>query len=167
MDAQLLRDSLLQLAGELDPKRGGPSLDPASGSRRRSLYFLHSRDQQDKFLSMFDDADHLQCYRRSESIVPQQALALANSGLAIQMSEKIANRLSGQLEQPERAAFINLTFETLLARQPDEAELAECLAYCEKLAALFKDEKSANIESRIQARLVHALLNHNDFISIR
>jgi hypothetical protein len=58
------------------------------------------------------------------------------------MSEKIANRLSGQLEQPERAAFINLTFETLLARQPDEAELAECLAYCEKLAALFKDEKS-------------------------
>ena len=45
---------------------------------------------------MFDDADHLQCYRRSESIVPQQALALANSELSLKMAEEIAERIVRQ-----------------------------------------------------------------------
>ncbi|MEM7316672.1 MAG: DUF1553 domain-containing protein, partial [Planctomycetota bacterium] len=52
MEAQVVRDSLLHLAGELDLKTGGPSIDPQPGGKRRSLYFKHSRDQQDKFLAM-------------------------------------------------------------------------------------------------------------------
>ena len=35
---------------------------------------------------MFDDADIQQCYRRSESIIPQQALALANSRVSLEMA---------------------------------------------------------------------------------
>ena len=166
MEAQIIRDSLLTLAGRLDRNLGGPSLEAGQGNRR-SLYFKHSRDQQDKFLSMFDDADHLQCYRRSESIVPQQALALSNSGLAIQMSAAIAAEIVKQNAPPDRERFINLAFQTLLARSPDEAEREECLAFCTKLEDLLKNQKPSETESRIQARLVHALLNHNDFISIR
>ncbi len=166
MEAQAVRDSLLTLAGRLDRKLGGPSLEPGQGNRR-SLYFKHSRDQEDKFLSMFDDADHLQCYRRSESIVPQQALALSNSKLALQMSAAIAAEIVKQNAPPDRETFINLAFETLLARSPDDAELAACLAFCTKLDDLLKHQKSSERDTRIQARLVHALLNHNDFISIR
>src|SRR5690606_25952912 len=92
MESQVLRDSILHLAGTLDLTVGGPSLDPKKPSFRRSLYFTQSRDDQNKFLSMFDDADILQCYRRPESIVPQQALALANSSISIGMAEKIAAR---------------------------------------------------------------------------
>ena len=44
---------------------------------------------------------------------------------------------------------------------------AECLAYCEKLQALLNSVPKDQIEARIQARFVQALLNHNDFISIR
>ena len=167
MEAQVVRDSLLQLAGELDPKLGGPSLEPAPGSNRRSLYFKHSRDHQNKFLGMFDDADHLQCYRRSESIVPQQALALSNSQLAIRMSDKIASSLSKEIKPASREAFVDLAFETLLARTPDTEERRECLEFCGKLEAILKNEKIADVEQRIRGRLVHALLNHNDFISIR
>lgn len=167
MESQIVRDSLLQLAGGLDPKLGGPPLDPGPNSTRRSLYFKHSRDHQDLFLSMFDDADHLQCYRRSESIVPQQALALSNSQLAIQMAEKIAGRLSQSIQEGDREAFIELAFETLLARQPDEAELNECMTFAHKLASLQNGTPEAQIETRIRIRLVQALLNHNDFISIR
>ncbi len=166
MEAQAVRDSLLTLAGRLDRKLGGPSLEPGQGNRR-SLYFKHSRDQEDKFLSMFDDADHLQCYRRSESIVPQQALALSNSGLAIQMSAAIAAEIVKQNAPPDRKTFINLAFETLLARSPDDAERAECLDFCTRLDDLLKQQKAPEREARIRARLVHALLNHNDFISIR
>src|SRR5262249_10365245 len=51
MEAQVLRDSLLHLAGELDPRIGGPSVPVADeGSRRRALYFVHSNNDQNKFL---------------------------------------------------------------------------------------------------------------------
>jgi PAS domain-containing protein len=83
------------------------------------------------------------------------------------MADKIANRLSQKLDQHGRESFINLAFETLLGRSPDDAERAECLEYCGKLAALLKAGNAEQVESRIRARLVHALLNHNDFISIR
>jgi hypothetical protein len=64
MESQVVRDSLLHLAGELDPTVGGPPLTPKGPSKRRGLYFIHSADEEDKFLTMFDNADILQCYRR-------------------------------------------------------------------------------------------------------
>ena len=51
MEAQVVRDSLLHLAGELDPTLGGPSIPVADeASRRRSLYFVHSHNEHQKFL---------------------------------------------------------------------------------------------------------------------
>ncbi len=89
MEAQVVRDSLLALAGELDATVGGPSIPVGDeGSRRRSLYFVHSHNEHQKFLETFNDASVLDCYRRAESIVPQQALALENSPLAAQMAAK-------------------------------------------------------------------------------
>lgn len=162
MEAEVVRDSLLKLAGELDLTVGGPSLDPKNGGTRRSLYFRHSRDDTDKFLSMFDGPDHLRCYRRSESIVPQQALALSNSKLALELSGKIAARwthLSGSLDQ-----FIETAFETILCREPDDEERTACREFCEELRGATRSEQS---ESLVRTRLVHALLNHNDFVTIR
>src|SRR5262249_3545298 len=84
-DAQAVRDSMLQLAGQLDLTQGGPSIDVTAqaDSRRRSLYFVHSHNDHHKFLMQFDDAGVLECYRRTESIVPQQALTLTNSKFSL------------------------------------------------------------------------------------
>jgi hypothetical protein len=165
MESQVLRDSILHLAGTLDLTVGGPSLDPKKPSFRRSLYFTHSRDDQDKFLSMFDDADIMQCYRRPESIVPQQALALANSAVSIGMAEKIAARLPRSGEG--RDLFLETAFKLLLGRSPDSAELAECNAYCTEMALLETVTAAPDPEELIRSRLVHALLNHNDFVTVR
>ncbi len=97
MESQIVRDSLLHLAGQLDTNWVAHRSMRIATRSRRSLYFKHSRDDQDKFLKMFDDADLLQCYRRSESIVPQQALALSNSGLSIKMATTIAERIAAEL----------------------------------------------------------------------
>ena len=139
---------------------GGPSINPSDAVRRRSLYFKHSRDQQDKLLKMFNDADHLQCYRRSESIVPQQALALSNSKLAIEMSELIAKKIDG-------AEFVESAFEILLGRKPDSIERQECLKTLVELQVAAAEAKKANPKERARRGLVHALLNHNDFVSVR
>ena len=160
MDAQVVRDSLLHLAGALDLTSGGPSLDPGDAVRRRSLYFKHSRDQQDKFLKTFNDADHLQCYRRSESIVPQQALALSNGKVPIEMAEKIAGQAEGE-------DFVGPMFELLLGRKPDAGERRECETTLADLEAAATEAKKPNPTQRARRGLVHALLNHNDFVSIR
>lgn len=162
MEAQVVRDSLLFLAGKLDLTMGGPSLDPATGTRR-SLYFKHSRDQRDQFLSMFDDADWLRCYRRSESIAPQQALALSNSKLALEMSREIASRLA---ETTEEGAFVQQAYRRLLGRVPYEEEAEACLKFMKELRTLPELEKRGG-EGGVRIRLIHALLNHNDFVTIR
>jgi len=160
MEAQVVRDSLLQLAGALDAQLGGPSINPGDAVRRRSLYFKHSRDQQDKLLKMFNDADHLQCYRRTESIVPQQALALSNSKLAIDMAGQIAGKIDGD-------DFVGAAYELLLGRQPDAAERRECETALAELEQAAATAKKANPAQRARRGLVHALLNHNDFVSVR
>ena len=91
-----MRDSILALAGALDATIGGPPVPPGSQetSHRRSLYFFHSNNERNLFLTTFDDAGVKDCYRREQSIVPQQALALANSGLVQDAARQIKTRLT-------------------------------------------------------------------------
>src|SRR5262249_48916951 len=115
MEAQVVRDSLLYLAGDLDLTLGGLAVPAADEtSRRRSLYFFHSHNEYNRFLSVFDDANVLECYRRAESIVPQQALALENSQLALVSAEKIARRLTDRLGKTTDAEFVRAAFEVVL-----------------------------------------------------
>jgi hypothetical protein len=168
MESQIVRDSVLHLAGVLDPKMGGPTENPNDKNvRRRSLYFTQSRDARNAFVAMFDDADIQQCYRRTESIVPQQALAMANSRLTLEMSEKLAERISADetVESDGDSAFIREVFELLLARKPTSDEATVCLATMKELRGTLAERADKN--QRAQTAIVHAILNHNDFVTIR
>jgi hypothetical protein len=168
MEAQVVRDSLLHLAGELDLKLGGPPIPLTDEtSRRRSLYFVHSHNDHHRFLSVFDDASVLECYRRAESIVPQQALALSNSALALSMADRIAARLSQQLGNAVDTDFVPAAFEMTLGSRPTRAEQAECERALAQLLEVLKMNNQPDPSRRARASLVHALLNHNDFITIR
>ena len=72
-----MRDCLFAVAGSLDSRMGGPAIDHHLGLTvpRRSLYFQHAAEKQMEFLQIFDGAGVTECYRRKESILPQQALA--------------------------------------------------------------------------------------------
>ena len=168
MEAQLVRDSLLYLGGELDLTRGGPSIPVSSeGARRRSLYFVHSHNEHEKFLAMFDDASVLECYRRAESIVPQQALALENSPLASAMAEKIAGRIAAADPNLSDREFIQAAFSTVLSTEPSASEQ---MALLEALARLYGAAGRAGLPdpaARARTHLIHALLNHNDFVTVR
>ena len=117
---------------------------------RRSLYFFHSRDERSKFLATFDDADVFSCYRRSESIVPQQALALMNSQTAIVAASQIAAKLKAA-KSPEE--FIKAAFLKILARQPTAIELTASRSFLKEQAK--------------REYFIQALINHNDFLVIR
>jgi hypothetical protein len=168
MESQIVRDSVLHLAGVLDAKMGGPTENPnGKNVRRRSLYFTQSRDDRNAFVAMFDDADIQRCYRRTESIVPQQALAMANSQLTLEMARKIAATTSADetVQADGDSAFVLAAFELLLARKPTSDEVAECLATMKQLRESLAER--ADTDQRAQTAIVHALLNHNDFVTIR
>ena len=167
MEAQVVRDTLLHLSGRLDLTLGGPSipLDQADSSTRRSLYLVHSHNDHDRFLSMFDDAAVQECYRREESIVPQQALALSNSSQAIEASQLIATGLSQQIAADDDASFVRAAFRLLLADEPSEEELAASLAAIERWRAL--NDSTETSAARTRELLILALINHNDFVTVR
>ena len=168
MDANVLRDSLLHLAGTLDLTLGGPTIDPKrEDTTRRSFYFTQSPEDLSKFLEMFDNANTKECYRRDESILPQQALALANSKLVNTAAAQAAERLVKDTESASDDAFIRRTFTTLLATAPTAAEQQLCAASLAQFLAAAKARNAAQPEAKARAALVHALLNHNDFITIR
>ena len=95
MEAEIVRDSVLQIAGSLNLTSGGPDLDPNQGltTPRRSLYFRTAKEKKVEFLSLFDSANPVDCYRRSESIAPQQAVAMANSTLTLAQARLLAKTI--------------------------------------------------------------------------
>ncbi len=168
MESQLVRDSLLSLAGELDLTIGGPTIAATDEkSRRRSLYFVHSHNEHNKLLSAFDDANVLDCYRRGDSIVPQQALALENSELAMKMAERIAQRLHDDNPTVSDREFARVAFVSILADEPTEAELEWIFGAMVKMRALDNTPSSDPATRQARLSLVRGLVNHNDFITIR
>ncbi|WP_422927556.1 DUF1553 domain-containing protein [Singulisphaera sp. PoT] len=168
MEAQVVRDSLLKLAGMLDTRMGGPPL-PANdeASNRRSLYFTHSHNEHHQLLNVFDDASVLECYRRSESIVPVQALALSNSKFSLTMAAKISERLHERLGKVSDGEFTKAAFLAILDSTPSPAEQAACEETLAEITALLKAGGKADPARKARDDLVQALLNHNDFITIR
>jgi hypothetical protein len=169
MDANAVRDSLLHLAGDLDLARGGEPVPPAqqAASRRRAMYFFHSHNEHDKLLDTFDNANVLECYRRTESIVPQQALALWNSKLAKQSAAKINDKLYARLGEVKDEAFATAAFEAVLGTSPTKDELAACVEVMGELRAALKDVKEPDRTKRARLQVVQALINHNDFVTVR
>ncbi|MBC8115530.1 MAG: DUF1553 domain-containing protein, partial [Candidatus Saccharimonas sp.] len=187
MEAEVVRDSVLFAAGSLDATRGGAEIPEAQGqtSLRRSLYFRNTPNEKMKFLELFDVADPNGCYRRKESVVPQQALALMNSALALDQSRLLAEKLTKQVgdkdDEPTNTAFITAAFETILSQSPTEAELAASHRFLQdhtKLVAASNQAvftaggqsqrgPSAVPAQRARENLVHVLFSHNAFVTVR
>ena len=183
MEAEVVRDSILAVSSSLDWSQGGPDIPENQGESvfRRSMYFRLTPDSKMKFLELFDVADPNSCYRRIESVVPQQALAISNSRLAQTQSRRLASQLARFIPiGTDHAVFVKMAFETILSRPPQSDELAACdeflaahksLLQSANLSALSPGEAKpldANAaQHRARENLVHVLLNHNDFVTIR
>ena len=176
MEAELVRDNILYAAGSLDETRGGPEVDHTLGlkSRRRSLYLQTAAEKQTEFLTIFDGPSVSECYARKPSVMPQQALALANSELAIQQAEILAKQIEGG-SRLSNDAFVDRAFLQTVARLPSAAERRECLAFLQaaptsaasavKPASLTSAGNPA--EARRRMNLILVLFNHTDFVTIR
>ncbi len=212
MQAEVVRDSLLAVAGQLDETMGGHEIDHKQGmtSHRRSLYFAHHGEEKMEFLELFDAANACDCYKRTSSVQPQQALALTNSELTKTLSRQLATKLwtqvtteadsrrlgaqaraiqaSGGRQSPDVASgaspgidtpsspastsrFVQLAFLQVLNREPRENELSASIGFLEQQAGRLTptDGSTAPFDpgERSRENLIHALMNHNDFVTVR
>ncbi len=137
------------------------------------------------FLELFDSASANECYRRNETIVPQQALALANSPLAIEQSRLLTKRLIKELSvngDMSDSRFVETLFQNVLCRLPSSDERETCLTFLQsqteklqqtKNLTTFSDGPKLNVlpsndpHTRARENLAHVLLNHNDFVTVR
>lgn len=187
LESEVVRDSVLYVAGELDLTFGGPELPETAGldSHRRSLYFRSTPNEKMQFLELFDQANPNECYRRQESVVPQQSLALFNSSLSLDMARKLAKALAqshsvtGSAEDFDR--FVAAGYEQILSRAPTETESAACRRFRDRHTALLQNSPSGAFPAanpqvipaakepleRMAENLIHVLLNHNDFVTVR
>jgi hypothetical protein len=186
LEAELVRDCLLYVGGSLDCSLGGPDIDQQLGetSRRRSVYFRHAYEKQMQFLMLFDAANVNECYRRSESVFPQQALAVANSPLALTQSRLLASQLSKTVGESAAAnpQFIQMAFEQVMSRRPSSDEQITCERFLAEQSVRLSDDTKLSLftnsakaevsaskdpQQRARENLVHVLLNHGDFVTIR
>ena len=168
MEAEVLRDSLLYVAGRLELKVGGQELENGDSltTTRRSLYYAVFPELGGKSSlgELFDAPDALECYRRTRSVIPQQALALTNSDFVHQQVTAIIAAEDRQLVGNETRDFITSAFERILSRAPTPSELELSAASIEKQTQATGGTAAA---ARSRASFVRVLLNHNDFVTIR
>ena len=169
MEAEVVRDAMLDIGGILNLKEGGPGyrdvkVVPNNGTnyyepfdavgaefQRRTVYRFAARGGRISLLDTFDCPDpSSMAPRRSVTTTPLQALSLLNSPFAFRVSAAMAKRIDGEVglasdKQSTRA------WNLVLSRNPSDEEQAWSVELVDKHGL---------------ATLCRALLNCNEFIVI-
>jgi hypothetical protein len=173
MEAEAVRDNLLHVGGNLDLTMGGPEIDQKLGlvSKRRSVYLRVAPEKEVELLKIFDGPNPVECYSRPVTVMPHQALALANNEITFSQARAIADALSKKLgtEGPD---FINGAYERVLSRKPTAEEAKLCAEFLDQQTATLaatppKGNTASAPDQRARENLVMVLFNHNDFVTIR
>ncbi len=104
LDAEVIRDSMLALAGELNPQQYGAPIPVeeddtgqvriAASQPRRSIYAKWRRTQPVAMLQSFDAPTmQVNCDARPSSTVATQSLMMMNSEVVLEQAAKIARRV--------------------------------------------------------------------------
>lgn len=121
LEAEAVRDSLLDAAGRLDRKMGGPS-DRDPNTKRRMLYLMSIRSDRSSFGPLFDAADSsAQIDTRTISTVAPQALYMLNNPFAVEQTKAFAARVI--VSAPDDTKRIEQAYAWLYGRAPTEREL--------------------------------------------
>ncbi|HVC92610.1 MAG TPA: DUF1553 domain-containing protein [Pirellulales bacterium] len=145
-DAEILRDAMLSVAGQLNPVMGGPGyrdfrtftnnsqfyeVYDAEGFafQRRSLYRSVIRSGTSPLLDVFDCPDPSTIApSRAVTTTPLQALALLNDSFVLRMADRFAERLRDECAM-DSALQVERAFGLALARVPRPEEQAAAQAF--------------------------------------
>lgn len=170
LDGESARDSMLKMAGVLNPQLGGPSYVDVdfrdnNGTTyyspkaletedcfRRTVYRFNPRCERSPLLDVLDCPDpSTTAPKRANTTTPLQALSLLNNPFVFQMSEAIVNLLrhSGTSPHETDEELVRSLFRSILLRDPDPDEETYSRELISKYGAI---------------ALARALWNTNEFL---
>jgi hypothetical protein len=184
VEAEVLRDSVLAVAGTLDRTFGGPPvpIEPRpdglvvvsdkglpwpTAVSRRSVYLLTRRNYNLTLLGVFDQpVMATNCTRRITSAVPLQSLTLLNDATMLAQADAFAARVAAAADSAD--ARIETAFRLAFARRPKPAEKAASAELLKKLTQTYAARKPASGRPDVLAlaKLCHVLLCANEFLYV-
>lgn len=174
LEAEVIRDSMLAVAGQLDETPFGPYVptrqtavgevvvnDDVTGARRRSIYLQQRRSQTLSLLKVFDaPAIATVCTTRPSSTVPLQSLALLNSDFALARGEAFAARLLKETDGSP-PALVQRAWRIAVGRNPHDAERDIALEFLAAQQQTYSGDAAA---TRSLADFCQMLLASNAFL---
>jgi hypothetical protein len=182
LDAESIRDTLLWLGGNLDPKPGAAHPFPPQSewkftqhnpfkaiyeSNHRSVYLMTQRIQRHPYLAIFDGADPSSSTpARLVSTTPLQALYLLNDKFVHQQAEGLAKRLME--ESPDESTRVEQVWSLMFGRMPESDERQAALDFIE---AARKELRMSGLQSNaLQEQswqaLIRSLVRLNEFVYV-
>ena len=184
MDAEVLRDSLLQVSGDLNLKMGGesfyPSLapevlegfsrkssawtpSPDKDQLRRSIYMISKRHLLIPFMKAFDfPSSEKPCGNRNRTTVVSQSLAMLNNQFIHSRSSNLA-RVLIQEHGEDKDAIFN-AWKQIFSREPKPHELEASLKHYHKQQSYFSEKDNSRLLAL--SSVCHVLINSNEFLYI-
>jgi mono/diheme cytochrome c family protein len=190
IDAETLRDSMLNVTGQIDLQLYGPPLplhEDETGQiaihpdfRRRSVYSQWRRSQPVALLESFDaPVMDVHCTARSVTTTTGQALLLMNNQFLLDNASTIAERifreamvsLSEKSNQQEMVSCIERAWKIIYLRLPNEEELSAALEFAEEQLQWLATHPSqlpegVSAEMQVLKNICQALLSSNEFLYI-
>lgn len=184
LEAEAIRDHLLQVAGNLNLTQGGPSVPvhltpfmegrgrpggsgPIDGAGRRSIYIETRRNFLTPMLLAFDQPLPFNSMgRRTISNVPAQALILMNDPFVLEESKLWAKRALSQKDiSPEQR--INQMYQSAFTRPPTPEETTAILTFANEQADQLQIPQEKRLQDpRVWTDIAQTLINTKEFIFI-
>lgn len=185
VEAEVVRDAILQTADALNLTMGGPpvplaynpdgsvlvasNLPQPSAAWRRTVFLLNRRIYNPSFLMSFDKPTVTGsiCERTSSAVVAQ-SLSMLNDDFAIEMARLMAARVMAECGPSADERIIRL-YRLVLSRLPSASELAACREMLLAQAKLYENasaesEQETDAPSEALVDLTQTLLSTSEFL---
>ena len=182
LDAEVIRDSMLALSGNLDKNRPGPHPFPPPHkwnfdqhkpfkdiypSKHRSVYLMTCRNQRHPYLGIFDGPDtNLSTGWRTLSMSPQQTLYLMNNSFVHDQAKGFAERLLQDSSSAEERIID--AHRRAWGRGATPMELERAKAYLDTYRQQLQRDAVPDEELEIESwsSLARLMLTANEFLYV-
>ncbi len=180
VDAESLRDAMLQAAGvlELDPMEstvaylgdqatavGNNAVRRRTDYNCRSVYLPVIRNDLPELFEVFDFANpHFATGARPKTTVPTQSLFLLNDTMVMNAAKQTAHRIQEESSQNSREQMLERTWELILHERPTDEERQAVSEFLERTAYRLNEAGDPDPELSALAQVCHALFASSRFL---
>ncbi len=186
LEAEVIRDIVLEASGKLNGEMGGPAFFPPVPESvwqsfgkgkweltkegpavwRRSVYSYWKRGLRHPMFDVFDLPDlNVSCERRSTTTVPTQALTLLNNEFVLEQARYFAERVLAQAG-PEPSAQIETAYRIALSRKPGPLEAERNGVFLDSQVRYHRERGIPDAELAALTDLCDVILNLNEFVYV-